>query len=108
MAKTCGWWSPHEDYCAIQDRPCKIAMVNERLHNEEGPSVMYRDGFSVWSLNGVRVNEQIVMRPETQTLDQIHQEKNEEVRAIRIERYGWVKYLEDVGAKPINEARESH
>ena len=102
VAKVCGWFAPYDKAVVLTDRPCEIHRRGIQLHNEEGPSVLYRDGFCVWSLNGVRVDEQIVMRPETQTTDQIRSEQNEEVKRIRIERYGWEKYLDDVGAKEID------
>ncbi len=42
------------------------------------------------------------MRPETQTIKQINAEQNQDVRAIRIDRYGWPKYLRDSNAKCID------
>ncbi len=73
-----------------------------QLHNESGKSIKFSDGWGTWTLNGVRVDKQIVMSPETQTMEQINKEGNEEVKRIRIERYGWVKYLENVNAKLID------
>ena len=64
-----------------------------RLHCENGPALAYPDGFSIWSINGVRVDEQIVMRPETQSLEQLRSEQNAEIKRVRIERFGWLKYL---------------
>lgn len=56
-----------------------------------------------WALDGVMVDEQIVLRPETQTIDQMLGEENVEVRRVRIEQYGWLKFLEEVNAKTIDE-----
>ena len=46
---------PLEKVCVISDRP-KVVRRNENgLHYEHGPAIEYRDGFSVYALNGVRV-----------------------------------------------------
>jgi hypothetical protein len=48
------------------------------------------------------VDEQIVMRPETQTIEQIERERDEERRRIRIERFGWERYLRESGAEVVD------
>ena len=72
----------------------------------------WRDGWSLWHIHGVAVDEQIVMRPETQTLAQIQSEQNAEVRRIRIERFGWIAYLRAAGARVLdrrcNEIDQNH
>ncbi len=57
---------------------------------------------NLWYLEGVLVDEQIVKAPETQTLEQIDTEDNAEVRRIRIERFGWPRYLRESKAKVID------
>lgn len=105
LAEVCGWWAPYEDYAIIQHRPTEINLQDGVLHCDDGPAVLYRDGFSVWALEGVRVDEQIIMHPETQTIDQMRREENLEVKRLRIGRYGWTKYLEEVGAKVLDQRR---
>jgi hypothetical protein len=56
----------------------------------------------MWSINGVAVNEQIVMQPGTQTVEEIRGEENEEVKRIRIERFTWERYLKESNAKRIH------
>lgn len=103
IAKSGGWWSAYADFVVIQDRPVEIHMnIEGLLHNEKGPSVVYSDGLSVWSLNGHRVNETIVLRPETLTLEEIDRETNSDVQSIMIDRFGWPRYLEESGAKILN------
>jgi len=74
-----------------------------QLHNESGMSASFADSWGIYSIRGVGVDEQIVMRPETQTIEQIRSEENEEVRRIRIERYGWTRYFKEIGARPVDE-----
>lgn len=101
-AKTCGWFIPCDVACIISDRPEVIHMVDERLHCEDGPAIRFTDGFSVWSIGGVQVDEQIVMEPHTQTIEQIMSEENEEVKRVRIERYGWEAFLQNAGAEQVD------
>jgi hypothetical protein len=73
-----------------------------RLHNDKGKSVRFRSGWGLWTIEGTPVNEQIVMRPETQTVEQIDKEANQDVRSIRIERFGWPRYIRESGAACID------
>lgn len=105
-------WASHIPFIVLRDgnpivsrRPIVIHWQDEELHNESGMSVEFADGTGVWSLNGVRVNRQIVMAPETQTLKQIRGEKNEEIKRIRIERFGWDHYLKGNHATLIETRR---
>lgn len=61
----------------------------------------YSDGWSLWRINGVQVDEQIVMRPNTQTIAQIDAETNGDVRSIRLERFGWNRYVKETGSMCI-------
>ena len=45
------------------------------------------------------------MQPETQTIDQIDSEENEDVRSIRIERFGWHRYIEESNAHCVDARR---
>jgi hypothetical protein len=56
--------------------------------------VEFADGFKVWAIEGIVVDEQVVLSPESQSIAQIEEEKNEEVKRIRLNRYGWHRYLE--------------
>lgn len=67
--------------------------------------MQFADGWTLWNINGVNVDEQIVMQPETQTVQQIKSEENEEVKRIRIERFGWEKYLTAVNARVLDHRR---
>ena len=102
VAQSAGWWLPHQNICWISERH-NVLHRNDRgqLHCEDGPALAYPDGFCIWSINGVRVDEQIVMRPETQCASHISGEQNAEVKRVRIERFGWTRYLREVKARVI-------
>ena len=107
LSKVCGWWSYIDDKVYFQDRPEIINIRNGLLHCEDGPSIRFSDGFSVWSLNGYRVTEQIVLKPDTLTINQINNESNADIQSIMIERFGWERYLEETNAKQIDSRRNN-
>ena len=101
------WWVNGQLH--REDGPARIDaygvqewFVNDRLHREDGPAVIYANGSQVWYFNGVEVTEQIVMHPETLTVEQIRKKRNLEVRAIMVERFGWLRYLQESDAQLID------
>lgn len=103
IAKNCGWWSPYEECVIFQHRHSELHLDKEgRIHNENGPAMLYRDGYCVWGIHGNRVTAQIVMRPETLTVEQIHKEPNQDVRSIMVDRFGWIRYIKESGAELID------
>ena len=106
LIRSCGWVWWHNNVLAISDRPAHINRnARGQLHNESGPSIAYRDGWSLWHIDGLALDEQIIMRPETQTVEQIDAESNNDVRAIRLARFGIARYLTDTGATVLDECR---
>lgn len=94
---------PFDKIAFVSRKPIAIHWKDGLLHNDSGLSVEFRDKTGLWSIDGFRVNEQIVMRPETQTIDQILNEKNEDIRAIRIQRFGWLRFLQETKSQLIHE-----
>ncbi|RTL46057.1 MAG: hypothetical protein EKK48_01585 [Candidatus Melainabacteria bacterium] len=99
----CGLIFMHRDFCIVSEYPHEFH-VNENgaLHNEEGPSLRWRDGWQLYHLDGIRVNKQLVEAPETITVDDIENEENIEIRRLMLDRYGIKEYLVEVGAKEID------
>src|SRR5262249_2549051 len=53
LVKSCGWTWWHENVLAISDRPSEIHRDQQgRLHGEKGPSIAYRDGWSLYHWHG--------------------------------------------------------
>lgn len=118
MAMCSGWWHASAITCHLQNRPWSIGFNSQMqaLHKVNGPSLAYRDRYTYWSLEGIRCDEQLVMRPETQTVAQIENEPNADLKTIRISRFagvdqkgeakageGWAKYVKVSGMKPVHE-----
>ena len=95
----------HPEFCMVCDFP-EVLNIDEqnRPHCDDGPSHRWRDGWSLYYLHGVAVDEQLVCRPDTQTFGQIDGEQNQEIRSLRIERWpgGWTRYIAESGAKELD------
>jgi hypothetical protein len=106
LGRSCGWWQPFKGVVIACERP-SVVLVNDagRLHCDDGPAYLCRDTWPLWSIGGVFVDEQIVMRPKSQTVEQIREEKSEEIKRIRIERFGWQQYLSATHATVVDRRR---
>jgi hypothetical protein len=103
-SRCCPYVLFNEETVYVSRKPVEIHYNDAgQLHNENGMSCRFADDWGIWTINGVEVDEQIVMFPETQTVKQIRNENNEEVKRIRIDRYGWDRYFEEINAKTIDE-----
>lgn len=106
LAKHAGWILAHATVCWVSDRPTVINLNAEsRPHCEDGPAIAYSDGFKIWYINGALADEQIVLKPETQTIEQIDSERNQEKKRIRIERFGWPRYIAETDAECLDSRR---
>lgn len=102
-----GWWWPFENGQVVMGRQSVIRMEpwgtegRMRLHCEDGPALAYPDGWEVYAWHGVRVPRAVIMEPIT--LQQIEKEENAEIRRVLLARYGYDKWVQDVGAKAIQQ-----
>jgi len=103
LAVNSGWAIPYEDICFVAERHSICQLENGRIHSDTGPAIAYPDGFEIYAIHGVLVPGEVVLQPESQTIQQIEGESNEEVRRIRIERFGWEKYLVASHALIVNQ-----
>lgn len=96
-------FEPYKHLCLICEAPQSF-LLNQRnfLHNDTGPAITFKDGFKVFSLNGVTVSPKLLEEPESITIESIEAETNVELRRIMIQRYGVERYTEDSGAKVID------
>lgn len=80
---------------------------NGLRHREDGPAEIHYGWLynrRYYYIQGVRLNKQIVTCAEEQSIADILLEDNIERKRIRIERYGWFRFLEGVGANVIDSA----
>lgn len=103
LSKSCGWVWFGRYAAAFSDRALYIRMNENNLHCNDGPVAEWPDGSKFYMLDGTVVDEQIVMHPETQTVDQILHEPNAEVRRHRMERFGIGRLLDESNAQILDE-----
>lgn len=83
-----------EDFCMVSDRPEVLLLDSQsRPHNPNGPFVRWRDGTSLYYVNGVSVPAWIVEDKGRITPQMIEKETNGEVRRVMLEFYGFTNYL---------------
>lgn len=113
LQRLIGWAVLQKDVCWVSERPQECHQIQEasgrlQLHRSDGPAMQYRNGDATWWIRGVRVNEQIVIRPETLLPRNIQAERNAEVRRVMIDRFGRDRYLRESGARLIDECPTDH
>ena len=105
IAKSAGWWLPHEKICWVSERTCVVNQdENKRIHSSTGPAIAYPDGWSIYAWRGVRVPEQWIMRPESVNPVDVIAAKNVEQRAAGAEILGWPRMLKALNAKVIDDS----
>ncbi len=76
LAKSAGWVWWHENVLAISDRPSELHRDNlGRLHNDNGPSISYRDGWSLWHWHGIAVPKEVILSPHEITVAKIRSQR---------------------------------
>ena len=104
LAKHCGWANVFDELVVLQHRPEVIKMDDEnRLHCENGPAIRYRDGFSVYAWHGTRIPAEWIENKASLTAKIALTWENIEQRRCAAEIIGWIKVLEELDAKVINE-----
>jgi len=102
VVRSCGWWWPFEDACVVSERPLEVHLEpgrregTFRLHNSEGPALLYPDGSAVHAWHGVHVPKYVITG-ELEAEDWLD-ESNSEVRRAIAERMGYDWLLDHCGA----------
>jgi hypothetical protein len=94
----------HEEFCLVSDFP-ETLKVNSRNqpHAELGPSHRWRDGFSIWHLNGVLVEPWMAeQHPDDLDARKILQIENVDQRRECIRRLGSERLTQQLDAKVLH------
>lgn len=104
-----GWWAPYENAAVVMARPQAIHLDGlGRLHHESRKAVEYPDGWGLYCWKGVVVDQVVIETPEKITVKSIDEERNAEVRRVKLERFGTERYLREAGAKVLDEVGRDH
>lgn len=103
-ARECGWISCYDTLAVVQDRPLHIKMDEEnRLHGEDGPAILYADGFTVYAWHGVRIPAEWIEDRASLKASVALTWENMEQRRAACEIVGWVNILKELNATVIDE-----
>ncbi|MCA9802317.1 MAG: hypothetical protein KC777_10035 [Cyanobacteria bacterium HKST-UBA02] len=102
---SCGGFIPFDDVVIAVERPSVIRRDDRgRLHNTDGMSIEYGDGWGCYSLSGMTVDEpRIVTHKEEITVGDILSEYNAEIRRVMIEFYGMERFVRDSQAELVDD-----
>lgn len=93
----------YDEMAVVSKNPIKVGWDEDnRIHCNDGPAVLYSDGWGLWAIHGVRVPQHVVETPEKITIDEIRKCGNAEVARVMRERYGEGRYLQDCGAEVVD------
>ena len=104
LAQHCGWWLPYRHVVIASEKPEVIHLESNRLHCDGGPAIRYRDGWSIWALNGVRVSKEIAETPaEKLPVQYWLDEQNVEVRGEIEKKIGTERILAELDGHIIDQ-----
>jgi len=93
LSNHCGWWIPYTNHALVSEKPIEIHINDQKvLHRDGGPAILFKDGFAIHALNGIRVTKEIAetawneLNPKLVLTEENAEVKREIVRKIGIER----------------------
>jgi hypothetical protein len=86
--------------CFASERPSTIKLDNNgKIHSENGPAIVYPDGWPIWAHHGVMIPEKVMTNPNKLTFEEVSLERNEVVKLI-LKKIGIEKFLAINGTQP--------
>jgi hypothetical protein len=90
-------------YAIVCGSPTHIKRDHDnRLHCEDGPAVLWPDGYGNYFWHGVSIPAKLVEYPGIQNRDDITKEENAEVRRCMMEKLGSKRFAELLGIEEIH------
>jgi len=106
---SCGFWWVNENTCCVTERPSLIQRdAFHRLHCDLGPAMQFRDGTSLFALQGVLVPEKALFQPRALTAQEIDEVRQSEVKRGLVELLGLNRFLGDLGMVEIDRVDQPH
>ncbi|MCT4353304.1 hypothetical protein M5362_09190 [Streptomyces sp. Je 1-79] len=103
VAEHAGWWWPYEKVAVVCERPVELHRDEAgRLDRGDGPALAFRDGFALYAWRGMAVEEEFLAGLGGLTPERIRAEENAELRRVMLEYYGYERYLDESGARPVD------
>lgn len=97
LVENVGWWRFHREGAFLSERPERFALDRlDRPHSAAGPAVVFRDGWELYAIDGIRLPGWAVERPELIPTADIDKIRNAELRRVVASLVG-DRYIEDRG-----------
>jgi hypothetical protein len=91
-------------FCFVLERPLQMSLdAEQRLHRDDGPAMLFSDGYDTYALEGILVSRDMIENPNWLTVDRIIGESNQEKLRLMLKRYGCERFVEDSRAVKIAE-----
>ncbi|MFJ8086541.1 DUF6745 domain-containing protein [Streptomyces sp. NPDC096205] len=104
VCRSAGWWWPFAKVAVVCERPVALHRDEAgRLDRGDGPALAFPDGFALYAWRGMPVPAAFLDELSTLTPERIRDEENAELRRVMLEHYGYERYLEDSGARPVHQ-----
>ena len=95
-----------ENVCIVCSKPKVTQNANNRLHNETGPAVVFKDGYEMFFWNGINIPSNWIMDKKSITKEVIVNEKNAERRRCIQEILGNKKFAELLEIEVVDEDKD--
>ncbi len=112
IARNSGWWWPFENTVILTERPSNIMLDKiGRFHCKDGPAIEYPDGFKLYFWHGFILpeNQQYFIKDHSKLVsaDSVDREEDPQIQLIKLEVYGYEKYLKERPHKIIHEGTQA-
>jgi hypothetical protein len=82
----CGLIFMHKDFCVVCEYPTVFNVdENGALHGEGEPSIIWKDGWKLYHINGICVSKKLVEDPASISVADIENESNIEIRRLMLD-----------------------
>ena len=104
LAQEVGWTWLYTDVVIFSEKPIEVHRNSQnRLHKDGSAALSYADGYSLYSLNGIRVDEATAkLKPSEVTKEIILNQKNADIRREIVRKVGIEKAVEILGAEVVD------
>lgn len=93
------YWILHQEVVAVA-RPA-LRTIDASLHAPDGPAVSWPGGARYYFWRGVQIPERLITDPDWLTARRIREERNRELQRVMLERFGYDRFILELGAAPI-------
>jgi hypothetical protein len=94
---------PYRNIYIASEKPVEVHWNDRLLHNDNGPAIRFRDGYSLYAIHGMRVDRKLIETPADELDPELAiKEKNVEVRMAIIRKIGIERFINKLGAETID------